>query len=157
MPQAQQLGRYQLLDRLAFGGMAEIFRAKTFDSQGNVHLVAVKKVLQHLITDEEFIKMLVDEAKVSALLRHDNIARVYEFAHFNDEYFLSEEVDFIQPDSIDRYYLYFKHHRRPLMNIAELTGHFSRGIEQNLVVFRRDASVVAQPAQVPGTKAPVVR
>jgi serine/threonine protein kinase len=91
MPQAQQLGRYQLLDRLAFGGMAEIFRAKTFDSQGNVHLVAVKKVLQHLITDDEFIKMLVDEAKVSALLKHDNIARVYEFAHFNDEYFLAME------------------------------------------------------------------
>src|SRR5215468_8197028 len=80
MPQAQQLGRYLLLDRLAFGGMAEIFRAKTFDSQGNVHLVAVKKVLQHLVTDEEFIKMLVDEAKVSANLKHENIARVYEFA-----------------------------------------------------------------------------
>src|SRR5262245_27793164 len=91
MPYAQQLGRYQLLDRLAFGGMAEIFRAKTFDSQGNVHLVAVKKVLGHLITDDEFIKMLVDEAKVSALLRHDNIARVYEFAHTNDEYFLAME------------------------------------------------------------------
>ncbi len=91
MPYAQQLGRYQLLDRLAFGGMAEIFRAKTFDSQGNVHLVAVKKVLNHLITDDEFIKMLVDEAKVSAQLRHDNIARVYEFAHADDEYFLAME------------------------------------------------------------------
>jgi serine/threonine-protein kinase len=91
MPQAQQLGRYQLLDRLAFGGMAEIFRAKTFDSQGNVHLVAVKKVLQHLITDDEFLRMLVDEAKVSAQLRHENIARVYEFAHTNDEYFLAME------------------------------------------------------------------
>jgi eukaryotic-like serine/threonine-protein kinase len=91
MPQAQQLGRYQLLDRLAFGGMAEIFRAKTFDSQGNQHLVAVKKVLNHLITDEEFIKMLVDEAKVCAQLRHDNIARVYEFAHADDEYFLAME------------------------------------------------------------------
>ena len=44
------------------------------------------------------------------------------YRYFNDEYFLSEEVDFIQPDSIDRYYLYFKHHRRPLMNIAELTA-----------------------------------
>jgi eukaryotic-like serine/threonine-protein kinase len=51
----------------------------------------VKKVLGHLITDDEFIKMLVDEAKVSALLKHDNIARVYEFAHTNDEYFLAME------------------------------------------------------------------
>ena len=56
------------------------------------------------------------------------------YRHFNDEYFLSEEVDFIAPRTIDRYYLYFKHHRRPLMNIAELTGHFSTGIEQDLVV-----------------------
>src|SRR6185369_2726632 len=91
MPFAQQLGRYQLLDRLAFGGMAEIFRAKTFDSQGNAHLVAVKKVLGHLTSDDEFIKMLVDEAKVTALLRHENIARVYEFAHTDDEYFLAME------------------------------------------------------------------
>ena len=38
------------------------------------------------------------------------------------------------PRTVDRDYLYFKHHRRPLMNIAELTGHFNKGIEQNLVV-----------------------
>jgi iron complex outermembrane receptor protein len=55
------------------------------------------------------------------------------YRHFDDEYFLSEEVDFIAPRTIDRYYLYFKHHRRPLMNIAELTARTTRGIEQNLV------------------------
>ena len=55
------------------------------------------------------------------------------YRHFNDEYFLSEEVDFIAPRTIDRYYLYFKHHRRPLMNIAELTGHFSTRVEHDLV------------------------
>jgi serine/threonine-protein kinase len=95
MPYAQQLGRYQLLDRLAFGGMAEIFRAKTFDSQGNAHLVAIKRVLGHLTTDDDFLKMLVDEAKVSASLRHPNIARVYEFACHRirgaEEYFLAME------------------------------------------------------------------
>src|SRR2546422_699180 len=47
MPQAQQLGRYLLLDRIAYGGMAEIYRAKTFDADGRVHLVAVKRVLAH--------------------------------------------------------------------------------------------------------------
>ena len=55
------------------------------------------------------------------------------YRYFNDEYFLSEEVDFIPPSTVDRYYLYFKHHRRPLMNIAELTGHFTKGVEQNMV------------------------
>ena len=56
------------------------------------------------------------------------------YRNFNDEYFLSEEVDFSPPSTVERYYLYFKHHRRPLMNIAELTGHFTRGIEQNMVL-----------------------
>jgi serine/threonine-protein kinase len=91
MPYAHQLGRYQLLDRIAFGGMAEIFRAKTFDRDGVARMVAVKRVLGHLTTDEEFIKMLVDEAKLSAMLDHDNIARVYEFAHHGDEYFIAME------------------------------------------------------------------
>src|SRR5262245_41022658 len=91
MPHAQQLGRYHLLDRIAYGGMAEIFRAKTFDKRGHVHLVAVKRLLSHLITDDEFLQMLVDEAKISAALQHQNIARVYEFAHAAGEYFLAME------------------------------------------------------------------
>ncbi len=55
------------------------------------------------------------------------------YRHFNDKYFLSEEVDFIAPSTIDRYYLFFNHHRRPLMNIAELTAHTRKGIEQDMV------------------------
>ena len=95
MPFAQQLGRYQLLDRIAFGGMAEIFRAKTFDSEGRAHLVAVKRVLNHLTVDDDFLRMLVDEAKITATLQHENIARVYEFAvdhnSQGDEYFIAME------------------------------------------------------------------
>jgi serine/threonine-protein kinase len=91
---AQQLGRYHLLDRIAFGGMAEIYRAKTFDSSGHAHLVAVKRVLAHLAEDDDFIQMLVDEAKIAGLLRHGNIARVYEFARAHGEYFIAmEHVD----------------------------------------------------------------
>ena len=55
------------------------------------------------------------------------------YRHFNDKYLLSEEVDFIAPRTVDRYYLYFNHHRRPLMNIAELTAHTRTGIEQDFV------------------------
>ncbi len=91
---AQQLGRYHLLDRIAFGGMAEIYRAKTFDSYGHAHLVAVKRVLAHLAEDDDFIQMLVDEAKIAGLVRHYNIARVYEFARAHGEYFIAmEHVD----------------------------------------------------------------
>jgi serine/threonine-protein kinase len=91
---AQQLGRYHLLDRIAFGGMAEIYRAKTFDANGHAHLVAVKRVLAHLAEDDDFIQMLVDEAKIASVLKHPNIARVYEFARAHGEYFIAmEHVD----------------------------------------------------------------
>src|SRR6476659_1431857 len=60
--------------------MAEISRVKTFDAQGHAHLVAVKRVLAHLAEDDDFIQMLVDEAKIASVLRHASIARVAEVA-----------------------------------------------------------------------------
>ena len=55
------------------------------------------------------------------------------YRHFNDEYFLSEGLTFDPPSTILRDYLYFHHHRRPLTNLAEVTGRVTRGVEQNLV------------------------
>jgi serine/threonine-protein kinase len=91
MQRAQQLGRYHLLDRIAFGGMAEIFRAKTFDADGHAHLVAVKRILSHLAEDEDFIQMLIDEARVASLIDHRNIARVYELSRAHNELFIAME------------------------------------------------------------------
>jgi serine/threonine protein kinase len=88
---AQQLGRYHLLDRIAVGGMAEIYRAQTFDSRGEAHMVAIKRVLAHLADDDDFLQMLVDEAKIATLLDHPNIARVYEFVRIGEEYFIAME------------------------------------------------------------------
>jgi serine/threonine-protein kinase len=91
MQRAQQLGRYHLLDRIAFGGMAEIYRAKTFDAEGHVHLVAVKRILSHLAADDDFTQMLVDEARIASLIDHRNIARVFELARAHDELFIAME------------------------------------------------------------------
>jgi serine/threonine-protein kinase len=91
MQRAQQLGRYHLMDRIAFGGMAEIFRAKTFDEDGHAHLVAVKRILSHLAGDELFIQMLVDEARVASMIDHRNIARVYELSRAGGELFIAME------------------------------------------------------------------
>ena len=67
---------------------------KTFDANGTPHLVAVKRVLAHLAEDDDFIQMLVDEAKIASVLRHQSIARVYEFARAHGEYFIAmEHVD----------------------------------------------------------------
>lgn len=88
---AQQLGRYHLMDRIAFGGMAEIYRAKTFDSRGHEHMVAIKRVLRHLSDDDDFLQMLVDEAKIASTLNHVNIAKVYEFVRVGEDYFIAME------------------------------------------------------------------
>ncbi len=74
--------------------MAEIYRAKTFDGHGTAHWVAVKRVLAHLAEDDDFIQMLVDEAKIASQVRHPAIARVYEFTQSHGEYFIAmEHVD----------------------------------------------------------------
>lgn len=91
MKSPQTVGRYQLIDRIAFGGMAEIYRARMVDERGQERVVAVKKVLSHLAEDSEFIDMLLDEAKIVSLLKHPNIANIYEFGHADHSYFLSME------------------------------------------------------------------
>ena len=88
---ARQLGRYHVLDRIAFGGMAEIFRAVTFDNQDRPHLVAIKQVLPHYAEDREFIDMLVDEARLVSMLHHRNIVQIYEFGQVEEIYFVAME------------------------------------------------------------------
>ncbi len=80
MRRTRQLGRYHITDRIAFGGMAELFRGFTFDLDGFRRDVAIKKVLPHFVEDKAFLDMLVDEFKLVSCLRHPNIAEVYELS-----------------------------------------------------------------------------
>ena len=78
MRRIRQLGPYSLLYRIASGGMAEIYRAKMWTFAGERE-VAIKRLLPAYNHDEEFILMLTDEARITSLFDHPNIARVYEF------------------------------------------------------------------------------
>lgn len=84
-------GKYFLIDKLATGGMAEIYKAKTFGVDGFEKLLAIKRILPHCSEDKEFIDMLVDEAKLSVLLSHTNIVQVYDLGKVGDDYFISME------------------------------------------------------------------
>ncbi|MDO8643418.1 MAG: serine/threonine-protein kinase [bacterium] len=84
-------GRYVLLEKLAVGGMAEIYKAKTFGVDGFEKLLAIKRILPHCAADKEFIHMLVDEAKLTVLLSHANIVQVYDLGKVGDDYFISME------------------------------------------------------------------
>src|SRR5262249_12459449 len=81
-----RIGRYQLLGRLARGGMAEAHLALWGDLPGLRKLVVVKRILPHLSSNKEFVRMFFDEARISALLDHPNIPRVIEVGQDNDGY-----------------------------------------------------------------------
>ncbi len=89
--QPKPFGKYFLIEKLATGGMAEIYKAKTFGVDGFEKLLAIKRILPHCSSDKEFITMLIDEAKLSVLLSHTNIVQVFDLGKVGDDYFISME------------------------------------------------------------------
>jgi len=87
-----RLGRYQLLSRLAVGGMAEVYLARQGELSGFKTLVVVKKVLPHLACKPDFIAMFLDEARIASMLDHPNVVRINEVGRSDDEYFLAMEL-----------------------------------------------------------------
>ena len=85
--QPVRFGKYNLLDRVSVGGMAEVFRAKTADGK----LYALKRILPSLAEDEGFIKMFIQEAKISGQLVHPNIARIFELGRCEGAHFIAME------------------------------------------------------------------
>jgi len=68
-----RLGKYQLLRKLATGGMAEVFLAKTAGPRGFEKQLVIKRILPHLAEDPEFVEMFLGEAKLAAQLNHPNL------------------------------------------------------------------------------------
>ncbi|MBL7686097.1 MAG: serine/threonine protein kinase, partial [Deltaproteobacteria bacterium] len=89
--QPKPFGKYFLIEKLATGGMAEIYKAKTFGVDGFEKQLAIKRILPHCSSDKEFITMLIDEAKLSVMLSHTNIAQVYDLGKVGTDYFISME------------------------------------------------------------------
>ncbi|HEY7370564.1 MAG TPA: serine/threonine-protein kinase [Polyangia bacterium] len=88
----RRLGRYQIIGRLATGGMAEVYLALSGDLPGFRTLVVVKRILPHLASNAQFIRMFLDEARLAALLDHPNIVRIIEVGHDGEDYFLVMEL-----------------------------------------------------------------
>jgi serine/threonine-protein kinase len=81
--------RYELLDRIGVGGMAEIFRGKAVAAGGFEKPVAIKRILPHLSADQRFVELLIAEAKVLSQLRHRNIVQIFDVGVGDDgKYFL---------------------------------------------------------------------
>ncbi|HEY8209197.1 MAG TPA: protein kinase [Myxococcaceae bacterium] len=86
-----RLGKYELVQRLAMGGMAEVFLARFEWARGLEKTVVVKRILPHLAQDAAFREMFFGEAQLAAQLNHPGIAQIIEFGESEGTYFLAME------------------------------------------------------------------
>jgi len=87
----ETIGRYRLLSKIAKGGMAEVYAARSYGAHGFEKTVALKRILPKFGRDPQFVRMMVDEAKISVLLNHPNIAQVFELGEQEGDYFIVME------------------------------------------------------------------
>ena len=87
----QEFGKYLLLERIAMGGMAEIFRAKKLGAEGFEKELVIKRVLPHYTDDDSFITMFKDEARIASNLNHANICQVFEFDELEGSFYIAME------------------------------------------------------------------
>jgi serine/threonine protein kinase len=87
----RQFGPYRLVRQIAVGGMAEIHLAKTRGIAGFEKYVALKMIHPNFAQDDQFIQMLIDEAKIAVQLQHVNVAQTFDLGRVGDTYYITME------------------------------------------------------------------
>ncbi len=84
-------GQYVLMEHIATGGMAEVYKARMMGMEGFQKTVAIKRILPHLTDNDEFVTMFIDEAKLAAQLNHNNIIHIYDLGKIERSYYIAME------------------------------------------------------------------
>ncbi len=95
-------GNYEILRKIATGGMAELFLAKQRSVGGFERLVCIKRILPHLSEQDEFVKMFQDEARIVANLTHPNVAQIYDIGKADDAYYIA--MEYVRGEDLRRVY-----------------------------------------------------
>jgi len=86
-----RFGKYTLLNRIAVGGMAEIFLARQAGVEGFEKIICLKRIRPHLSSQPAFVKMFLNEAKLAAQLNHPDIVQIYDLGRVGESYFIAME------------------------------------------------------------------
>ncbi|QSQ16667.1 serine/threonine protein kinase [Myxococcus landrumensis] len=86
------VGKYQLVRKIASGGMAEVYLAKAAGPMGFEKTLVLKRILPHLAEDPAFVEMFLGEARLAAQLEHPNIVQIFDFGEADGSYFLAMEL-----------------------------------------------------------------
>ncbi len=89
--EGREFGQYALLEKIAVGGMAEVWKARMKGVEGFQKTVAIKKILPHLTDNSAFLSMFIDEAKLAAQLAHPNITHIYDLGKIGPDYYIAME------------------------------------------------------------------
>ncbi|MFH1532336.1 MAG: protein kinase [Pseudomonadota bacterium] len=87
----QTLGKYELIEKIGAGGMAEVYLARLKGIEGFQKEVVVKKILPGYARNMSFIRMLVDEAKLTSVLQHPNIVQIFELGSQDNVFYMAME------------------------------------------------------------------
>jgi len=87
----EAFGRYALLEKIGQGGMAEVFRAKSYGVEGFEKVLVIKRILPELAREPKFVEMFVREAKLSVRLSHANVVQVFDLGRVGDALFIAME------------------------------------------------------------------
>jgi len=86
------VGKYEVLRALATGGMAEIFVARAHGIEGFQKAAVIKRLRPEIASDQQFLKMFLDEARVLATLHHSNIVQIYDVGAVDGSYYFAMEL-----------------------------------------------------------------
>ena len=95
-----RIGRYELFDELASGGMATVHIGRLKGAVGFSRMVAIKRLHTQFLRDRQFVTMFVDEARLAARIRHPNVVPILDVVQTNEELFLV--MDYVQGASLAR-------------------------------------------------------
>lgn len=140
----KSIGRYQILDRLAMGGMAELFKATLTGDHGFEKLVAIKKILPHLAADQNFLEMFIDEARITAQLDHRHIVQVFELGTDADTPYIA--MQFV--DGLDVLALLRECARAQIRLPAELAALIARDVLDALDYAHTATDVAGRPLRI---------
>ncbi len=129
----KKFGKYFLLDLVAQGGMAEIYRARMATPDGGARLVAIKRILANYSKNPEFVKMFKGEIKTTSSFTHPNIVQIYDYGEEENQLFLSMEL-------VDG-----KNLRQFISRIADLKTSFP--VEMILYIMEQAAAALAYAHQ----------
>lgn len=88
----ERFGKYHVLEKIAQGGMAEVYKVKTVGIAGFEKIQALKRILPHSAREGRFIRSFIDEARIAVELTHRNIVQVFDFGKADGELFMAMEL-----------------------------------------------------------------